>query len=87
MCNVCGKSFALQCNLKAHIKLHIHYKRSCDGANKKDCVVLEQKHDFSDHYSFEHHRSVYYNSVLSFGFGRMFPFNQKFLVQFNDEKV
>lgn len=88
MCGVCGKSFALQCNLKAHIKLHIQYKRPMDGVSKTDCVLQQQKNVFDDPYSFQYQRSVFYNSALNFGFERMFPFNQKFFVQFNsNEKV
>lgn len=84
MCSVCGKSFALQCNLKAHIKLHVHYKRSSDDGDKKECV-LQQETIFPGSYSFEYPQQFYYNSILHYGFDRMFPFNQRPPVQCNDK--
>lgn len=87
ICNICGKSFALQCNLKAHVKLHIQYRKPIENVTKKEFVTEKEKTVLPNPYSIEHQRNFYYNNVLTFGFGKMFPFNQKFLVQFNNENV
>lgn len=87
MCNVCGKSFALQCNLKAHVKLHIQYRNPVGSVDKKEYVMEQEKIVLPNPYSLQHQQSLYYNNVLTFGFGKMFPFNQKFLVQFSNDKI
>lgn len=86
MCSVCGKSFALQCNLRAHVKLHLQCKRPVDVAVKKEGVIAHND-VYPNPYAFDHRQSMYYNGVLNFGFGRMFPFNQKLVVRFEDNKV
>lgn len=87
MCNICGKSFALQCNLKAHVKLHMQCRRSGDVAKTRESILQRQKAVFPNPFSLEHHQQgAYYNHVFNFGFGRMFPFNQKFLLRLDAEK-
>lgn len=90
MCSICGKTFALQCNLKAHVKLHIQYK-----SKNTDDTFLEA--GTSNHYnSFPHimypnpcsaaHQQNLYNHFLNFSFHSLFPLSQKLVIQVNDNK-
>lgn len=88
MCNICGKRFALQCNLRAHVKLHMEFKGLEDGSISADGAIPVNRHGFqnstfSDPCSVLHPERSY-NNFLHVGFASLFPFSQKFVIEFND---
>lgn len=86
MCSICSKTFALQCNLKAHIKLHTQCRKQVEDVTQKEFALQEKKLIIPESYSLEHQRNLYYNDALNFSFGKLFSFNQRFLMQYNTDK-